>query len=101
MIPAIAITYVLGLIISAAVYNWRAGISLMATPFSGHKITARYPDVRSRTGEITGGAGMTWWAARIGKQLVWPIVLAVWIAQGRPEPGVQFNELAIQRLRRA
>jgi hypothetical protein len=98
VLVGIVIAYILGIIVTAAVFNWRAGLSIMTTPFSGHRITARYPDVRSLTGNISGGAGMKWWMVKIGKQLVWPIVFVVWLVKGRPEPGVQFNELALQRL---
>ena len=92
----VVIVYVLGLVVSAAAYNWRAGLPILATPFSGHKVTARCLK-SSRTGNLTGGAGMHWWLARVGKQLGWPVIFVVWLVKGRPEPGIQFNELAAQR----
>jgi hypothetical protein len=90
--------YILGFVVSAGVYNWRAGLPLGMTPMSGHKITARYPIKKSVSGNITGGAGFAWWQVRTGKMFVWPAIPVAWLIKGRPEPSRQFNELARQRI---
>jgi hypothetical protein len=93
----VALVYFIGLVLASFAYNWRAGLPIGMTPWSGHKVTARYPAGPNRTGNITGGAGIVWWQVRLGEQLAWPIIFIVWLVKGRPEPARQFNELAEQR----
>jgi hypothetical protein len=94
----VALAYVIGLVVASLAYSWRAGLPIGITPWSGHKVYARYPAGPNRTGDITGGAGFVWWQVRIGKQLAWPVIFIVWLVKGRPEPARQFNKLAEQRL---
>lgn len=46
------------------------------TPWSGEKVNARYP-CGSRTGNITGGAGIKLRTVKTGKTLAWPVVIVV------------------------
>jgi hypothetical protein len=94
----VALAYFIGLVVASLAYSWRAGLPIGITPWSGHKVYARYPAGPNRTGDITGGAGWVWWQVRIGKQLVWPVIFIVWLVKGRPEPARQFNKLADLRL---
>ena len=82
---ALAIVIVLiwfaGLVASVQVLRSRAGIKT----WSRIKVFGR------------GGYGPGWvmWSAMKG--FFWPVTLVVWLATGRPEPRVVFNEKAAQR----
>lgn len=46
-----------------------------------------------------GGFGPTWVGMLVICSMFWPITLAVWLARGRPEPRIVFNEKALERQR--
>jgi hypothetical protein len=47
------------------------------------------------------GFGPVWVGTLIICSMAWPITLAVWLARGRPEPRIVFNDKAVERQRRA
>jgi hypothetical protein len=46
------------------------------------------------------GFGLGWTTSAGTAALFWPITLVIWLARGRPEPRVVFNEKAVERRRR-
>ena len=47
------------------------------------------------------GFGVTWTMNAGLAALFWPITLIIWLARGRPEPRVVFNDKALERRRRS
>lgn len=78
------LVYFGGMLASGMVFRARAGIGI----WRRMKVTGE------------GGFGLGWTLAAAGKTLVWPIVLVVWLVQGRPEPRVVFNDKARERQQR-
>ncbi|MEJ8278266.1 hypothetical protein [Pseudonocardia spirodelae] len=48
-----------------------------------------------------GGLGVEWTLITVGKTFVWPVVLAYWLLNDRPEPRIVFNEKAARRRQEA
>lgn len=46
-----------------------------------------------------GGHGLEWTITAGSAALFWPITLVIWLARGRPEPRIVFNEKALERQR--
>ena len=78
---AIAVIYLGGLFVSTFVYRARAGAGVM------RRLRILGP----------GGYGAGWLSVQIGKALVWPAVLIYWLANGKPEPAIVFDEKARRR----
>jgi hypothetical protein len=75
---AILIIHFLGIIVASCVFKNRAGVPML----SRFRIFGKK------------GFGLGWALTMGGKSMVWPVVLIVWLANGRPEPKVVFNEKA-------
>ena len=74
------VTYLLIFFIATRILRARAGI--------GNRYNLK----------ITGPGGYGSWVFRAGlASLFWPATFVVWLARGRPEPRVVFNEKARQR----
>ena len=65
--------------------------------------------IRSRAGagvwnrlKVLGpdGYGLAWTMSAGTAALFWPVTLILWLARGRPEPRVVFNDKAVERRRR-
>ena len=78
----LAITFWVGVIVSNGVYRSRSGLG-----FWSGRLRILGPT----------GVGMEWLVVTMGKMLAWPIVLGVWLATGRPEPRILFNDKALAR----
>ena len=77
------ITYAVGWLVSGVVYRLRAGLPAF-----------------QRIGVFgTGGVRLGWFAMSVGKIIAWPFVLGVWLATGRPEPRIVYDEKAAARKR--
>jgi hypothetical protein len=79
----IGLVYLAGFFVSGYVYRARAGAGVMG------RIAITGP----------GGFGVGWFLLLMCKAVLWPIVLVVWLATGRPEPRIVFNEKAEARRR--
>lgn len=79
----VVIIWIVGMLISGFVYRARAGLGIW------HRI--------SPIG--SGGTGLEWFFVTVGKVLVWPVVCALWVVKGTPEPRIVFNEKAEARRR--
>lgn len=73
----IALVYLVGLVISIYVYRVRAGLGIFS---------------KLRTG--SGGVGVGWLMLNVTKAVLWPLILGVWLARGRPAPGTHFTRSA-------
>lgn len=69
MAASVAIVYLIGWLVTVVIDRHRVGVSQ-----SGH------------VGLETVLSSLPWVLTTFGKMLFWPIVLAVWLAQGRPGP---------------
>ena len=74
-------TYLIGGIVAGIVLRVRAGVGVMC------RLKILGPD----------GFGLGWTVHSAVKMMGWPVVLGMWLANGRPEPRVVFNEKAVQR----
>lgn len=77
------IVYFAGTLISTIVLRARAGVGQRRIKILG-----------------ADGFGVVWFLTALVSSLFWPVTLAVWLARGRPEPRVVFNEKAAERQRR-
>ena len=77
--------WVIGWIVAIGVIRSRAGVDIW------HRLKVFGPD----------GHGPGWAFTAGTAALFWPLTLVVWLARGRPEPSVVFNEKAAERRRRA
>ncbi|MGV9213665.1 hypothetical protein ACTFTM_17565 [Micromonospora sp. RB23] len=48
-----------------------------------------------------GGVGLEWFVGSLLTLMFWPVSLVLWLARGRPEPRIVFNDKARERRRRA
>jgi len=76
--------YIVGTFVSISVMRARAGVGVW------HRLKVFGPD----------GFGPGWVLTCTLASMVWPVTLVAWLARGRPEPRVVFNEKAEQRRRR-
>jgi hypothetical protein len=76
--------YVIGWLVAIMVIRVRAGVGVW------HRLKVFGSD----------GFGPAWTLSAGTAALFWPITLAVWLARGRPEPRIVFNEKAVERRRR-
>jgi hypothetical protein len=76
VVAIIIVIYIVGLIVSTFVFKKRAGLPVM------------------RNLRVFGrdGVGLGFLMLSVGKSMIWPIVLVVWIATGRPAPRTRFLE---------
>jgi hypothetical protein len=74
-------TYLIGVLVAVSVMRVRAGAGF----WRGVKVFG------------ADGFGPVWVGTVIVCGMAWPITLAVWLARGRPEPRVVFNEKAAER----
>ncbi|WP_345411428.1 hypothetical protein [Pseudonocardia xishanensis] len=84
MIAVFWLVFLGGVLVSGFVLRARAGIGI----WRGMKVLG--PD----------GFGLGWTVTAALCSLVWPVTLVLWLARGRPEPRVVFNEKAAERRRR-
>jgi hypothetical protein len=82
--PFLGLTWLVGMFVSTCVLRARAGVG----------VWGRMRIFGSR------GFGPTWFVTGVIASFAWPITLAIWLARGRPEPRVVFNEKALERERR-
>jgi hypothetical protein len=80
----LALTYWAGLFVGMVVIRHRAGIGQGRMKIFGHD-----------------GFGPAWFCQSLVALLFWPATLIIWLARGRPEPRVVFNERAGERRRAA
>lgn len=83
-IAILAWTNIIGMLVSVQVMRVRAGAGF----WRGLKVFG--PD----------GFGPVWAGTVIICSMFWPITLVVWLARGRPEPRIVFNEKARERQQR-
>jgi hypothetical protein len=76
--------WIIGVVVAVSVIRIRAGAGF----WRGLKVFGH------------GGFGPVWVGTALVCAMVWPVTLAVWLARGRPEPRVVFNEKALERQRR-
>jgi hypothetical protein len=76
--------YIVGWFAAALVIRARAGAGIW------YRLKVFGPD----------GFGLGWTMSAGLAALFWPVTLGVWLARGRPEPRVVFNDKAIERERR-
>lgn len=74
------ISYWVGVFVAVVVIRARAGVGQRRIRVFGR-----------------GGFGLAWTATSAIAVAFWPITLIVWLARGRPEPRVVFNEKAVER----
>ncbi|MCG5451833.1 hypothetical protein [Micromonospora hortensis] len=48
-----------------------------------------------------GGVGLEWFVGSLLTLMFWPVSFVVWLARGRPEARIVFNDKARERRRRA
>jgi hypothetical protein len=82
--PILVWTWIIGVVVSSSVIRVRAGAGF----WRGLKVFG--PD----------GFGPIWFGTVLICSMIWPVTLAVWLARGRPQPRVVFNEKALERQRR-
>ncbi|TCK22269.1 hypothetical protein [Pseudonocardia endophytica] len=82
--PVLVGVYLIGILVSGTVIRARAGTGVWL------RLKVFGPD----------GFGPVWIATATACSMAWPVTLAVWLARGRPEPRVVFNEKAEERSRR-
>jgi hypothetical protein len=82
----IIVVYVIGAAVYSVLRRQRAGIDDL---FGRIKILGE------------GGVGLDWFLVSLALTVVWPATLIWWLANGRPEPRVVFNEKARERARRS
>ena len=80
---ALSLIYFVGFFVAVFVIRHRAGVGVW------HRLKVFGPN----------GFGLTWLLWSSLKAMFWPATLAVWIATGRPEPRLVFNEKALARQR--
>jgi hypothetical protein len=78
----IAIAYFVGFFVAMVVIRHRAGVGQRRLKIFG-----------------PGGVGLDWFVVTFVITLFWPVSLGVWLARGRPEPRIVFNERAEERER--
>lgn len=82
--PILAGGYLIGMLVSGTVIRARAGTGVWL------RLKVFGPE----------GFGPVWIATATACSVAWPVTLVVWLARGRPEPRVVFNEKAVERQRR-
>jgi hypothetical protein len=82
---ALLCLYSISVLISAYIMRARAGAGVW------HRLKVFGDD----------GFGLGWVLTIVLASMVWPITLILWLARGRPEPRIVFNEKAEERRRRS
>lgn len=77
----VVVIYIVGIVVAIMTYRIRAGLGVWAR----YRIFG--PD----------GVGLEWTALTAAKGFGWPVVFAVWLASGRPEPRIVYNDRAVER----
>ncbi|WP_229075088.1 hypothetical protein [Actinoplanes sp. DH11] len=78
----LVLIYLLGMFIGSIVVRHRAGVGQSRIKILG-----------------STGFGFIWFWRMTFAVAFWPITLVVWLARGRPEPHIVFNERAAERRR--
>lgn len=81
VLGAMVVVYWVGFLVAIPVLRIRAGTGFW------HRLKIFGP----------GGFGPVWVATMVVCAMFWPLTLAVWLARGRPEPRVVFNDRASER----
>ena len=78
----IALGYFLGFFIGMVIVRHRAGVGQGRIKILGKD-----------------GFGFLWFWRMFFALIFWPVTLVIWLASGRPEPRIVFNERAAERKR--
>lgn len=79
---AIALIWFIGFFIGMVVVRHRAGVGQGRIKILGRD-----------------GFGFVWFWRMVFALVCWPVTLAIWLARGRPEARIVFNERAAERRR--
>jgi hypothetical protein len=81
-IIALVVIYFVGFLVAMVVTRHRAGVGQGRITIFGRE-----------------GFGLEWFLRHVVTVAFWPVSLGLWLAGGRPEPRVVFNERAAERVR--